>query len=209
MHSPHTRLLVLAAISRPARSHRLRRDGLSRGLAEQPEALAASEIRISDGDVCRDQLAEEPLECTRLCRGQGETKGDRVRPRADRARVPAWPKRLIGRGWPHQVPPGHPLALVQPARRQSGRTLGGVVLDIGSRGIEAELPQHSAVEDLGHLLPVLLPHQRRLGSAGGGRVGVGDEGDHLVRVIGLGLGLGVGVGLGLGVGVGDGGDHLV
>ena len=130
-------------------------------------------------------------------------------PRADRAWVPARPKRLIGRGWPHQVPLGQPLALLKPARRHSGRTLVGLAFDMGSRGIEAQLPQHSAVEDLGHLLQVLAPHQRRLGSAGGGRVGVGDEGDHLVRVIGLGLGLGFGVGLGLGVGVGDGGDHLV
>ena len=47
---------------------RLRGHGSSRGLVEQPEALAAAVVRIADGGVRRDQLAEQPLESTRLRR---------------------------------------------------------------------------------------------------------------------------------------------
>ena len=41
---------------------RLRGHGSRRGLAEQPEALAAAVVRVADGGVRRDQLAEQPLE---------------------------------------------------------------------------------------------------------------------------------------------------
>ena len=47
---------------------RLRGHGSRRGLAEQPEALAAAVVGVADGGVRRDQLAEQPLESTRLRR---------------------------------------------------------------------------------------------------------------------------------------------
>ena len=46
---------------------------------------------------------------------------------------PARPQRLVGRGRGSGRRPGHLLSLVQPARRRSGRTLVGLVSDLGAQ----------------------------------------------------------------------------
>ena len=55
------------------------------------------------------------------------------------------PEQRIGRGWLHLgAAPGSPLAPVKPARRQSGRTLVGLVSDVGAtrlRGGAGREPQ--------------------------------------------------------------------